>query len=375
MSAPRKILIRGVNWLGDAVMSMPAVQRLKEKFPESEITILTPAKLEDLWRMHPCVEDVIAITPEESVFQVSRRLRWGRFDATIVFPNSPRSAIEPWLAKIPRRIGYKRPWRNFFLTEKVPARADEVKMHKRSVSEINKLIADPSNSGLNTPNSELSPSHHVHQYLHLVAMAFGASAEPIPPRLSVSDDGIRKFKQSFTISESDRPLFGLNPGAEYGPAKRWPKERFILAASELAKKTNCRWLIFGSKADKDLAAEIVSGIQANFPVQTDFIFNVAGRTSLRELCVGLKSCRVLLTNDTGPMHLAAAVGTPVVALFGSTSPALTGPIPDEKIQHQFVKSDAACSPCFLRQCPIDFRCMAGISIDAVVNSVLQITPP
>src|SRR5688572_24377843 len=108
-SVPRKILIRGVNWLGDAVMSMPAIQRLKEAHPQAQITILTPEKLSDLWRLHPCVEDVISVTRDETVLQVSRRLRWGNFDAGLIFPNSPRSAIELWLAKIPQRIGYARP--------------------------------------------------------------------------------------------------------------------------------------------------------------------------------------------------------------------------------------------------------------------------
>jgi heptosyltransferase-2 len=163
-------------------------------------------------------------------------------------------------------------------------------------------------------------------------------------------------------------MFGLNPGAEYGPAKRWPVERFIAAAREIQKQTNCVWLIFGSKDDKAIAEQIQSAIGN----RQSAIFNFAGRTSLRELIALLKLCRVLLTNDSGPMHVAAALGTPVVAPFGSTSPELTGPGLPGDLRHRLLKSDAPCSPCFLRECPIDLRCMNGISAERVVEAVVEL---
>ena len=161
----------------------------------------------------------------------------------------------------------------------------------------------------------------------------------------------------------------MNPGAEYGPAKRWPVEKFIAAASEIQKRTNCIWLIFGGKADAAIANRIESAIRA---IRTSAIRNLAGKTSLRELMALLKLCRVLLTNDSGPMHVAAALGTPVVVPFGSTSPELTGPGLPGDPRHRLLKSDAPCSPCFLRECPIDFRCMNGISVERVVEAVLRV---
>jgi len=161
-----------------------------------------------------------------------------------------------------------------------------------------------------------------------------------------------------------KPLLGLNPGAEYGPAKRWPVEKFIAAAQEIQRQTNCGCVILGGKGDQMLADEIAGAVPG--------ARNLAGKTSLRELMALLKLCRVLLTNDTGPMHVAAALGTPVVVPFGSTSPGLTGPgLPGDPRQ-RLLKSDAPCSPCFLRECPIDFRCMNGLSIERVVRAVRDV---
>ena len=158
------------------------------------------------------------------------------------------------------------------------------------------------------------------------------------------------------------------------PAKRWPRERFVAAAVELQRRTNCHWWIFGGKADEALASGIAAEIVAARAGGPDSVKCLAGRTTLRELCAGLKACELLLTNDTGPMHVAAAVGTPVVVPFGSTSPELTGPGLPGDPRHRFIKANVPCSPCFLRECPIDFRCMNGISVDAVVAAVLEARP-
>jgi heptosyltransferase II len=176
------------------------------------------------------------------------------------------------------------------------------------------------------------------------------------------------------------PYFGLNAGAEYGPAKRWPEQRFIDAAIEIQRRTRCRWLIFGLK-DDPIAARITTAVQQ--AAEKEFnredtqknprVLNLAGATSLGELCSALKLCRVLLTNDSGPMHVAAALGTPVVVPFGSTSPELTGPGLPGDANHQLLRASAPCSPCFLRECPIDFRCMTGISVASVVEAVLRVT--
>jgi heptosyltransferase-2 len=159
----------------------------------------------------------------------------------------------------------------------------------------------------------------------------------------------------------------LNPGAEYGPAKRWPADHFIAAAQQIQKQTNCTWLLFGGKSDAAITSQIAAAFHASRITHHD----LSGQTTLRELMALLKTCDVLLTNDTGPMHVAAALGTPVVVPFGSTSPELTGPGLPGDVRHKLLKSDAPCSPCFLRECPIDFRCMKGIGVEKVVASAVE----
>jgi heptosyltransferase-2 len=360
-----RILIRGTNWLGDAVMTTPALLRLREKYPGAHIALLCPEKLADLWKHHPAVNEIISFTAGESVFAVGKKLRAGKFDLALVLPNSPRSALEVFFAGIPQRVGHARPWRNFFLTQTVSSRPEAVKMRKRTPPEIKALI------GSSAPRaSSLAPqasAHQIHEYLHLAA-ALGANPEPLAPQLAVTPEEIESVKKKFGLDKISQPVFGLNPGAEYGPAKRWPAEKFAAAAKEIRKQTDCFWLIFGGKGDAVIAGQISSQL----PDSNSRLLNLAGKTSLRELMALLKSCRGLLTNDTGPMHVAAALGTPVVVPFGSTSPELTGPGLPGDSRHRLLKSDAPCSPCFLRECPIDFRCMNGIGVGRVVEAVVEL---
>jgi heptosyltransferase-2 len=367
---PRRILIRGTNWLGDAVMTTPALLRLRQKFPGAHIALLCPGKLADLWLHHPAVNETITFSAGENVFAVARKLRAGKFDLALALPNSPRSALEVFLAGIPKRVGYARPWRNLFLTQAVAPRTDAVKMRKRSESEIRQLVAADGSQRPNS-NSRVLPNaatnaHQIREYLHLAA-SLGTNPEPLAPQLTVTPDEIEATREKFGLENIDRPIIGLNPGAEYGPAKRWPAERFIAATKEIQQRTNCAWLFFGGQNDRPLTAQIASTIRdSRFTIH-----DLAGKTSLRELMSLLKICRVLLTNDTGPMHVAAALGTPVVVPFGSTSPELTGPGLPGDAQNHLLKSDAPCSPCFLRECPIDFRCMNGIGVDQVVKAVVE----
>jgi len=361
---PLRILVRGVNWLGDAVMTTPALLRLREKFPNAHIVLLTPEKLTDLWQHHSAVNETIAFAPGERIFSVSRRLRAEKFELALVLPNSPRAALEVWLAKIPRRVGYVRPLRNWLLTSAVAPRVQAAPMRKRTPGEIRKLIAAPMPQN---SRSQFHPAaHQVHEYLHLVA-ALDANPEPVSPQLTVTPEDRVSARKKFALEKVDGLVFGLNPGAEYGPAKRWPVENFIAAAKEIQKRTNCVWVLFGGKNDAELAQQIESATGN----RQSAVFNLAGKTSLRELMSLLKLCRVLLTNDTGPMHVAAALGTPVVVPFGSTSPELTGPGLPGDPRHHLLRADAPCSPCFLRKCPIDFRCMTGITVERVVEAVMQ----
>jgi heptosyltransferase-2 len=191
----------------------------------------------------------------------------------------------------------------------------------------------------------------------------------VAPQLFVAPAEVAAARQKFGLENNARLVLGLNAGAEYGPAKRWPAERFMAAARQVQAQTHCVWLLFGGKNDAVTAAQIESALGPG-----PAVINVAGRTSLRELMALLQCCRVLLTNDTGPMHVAAAVGTPVVVPFGSTSPELTGPGLPGDARHQLLKSGAPCAPCFLRECPIDFRCLNGISVERVVAAVMSAMP-
>ena len=363
------ILVRGVNWLGDAVMSTPALQRLREARPDAAITLLTPEKLRELWTDHPAINRVLTFSPGEMVFSLGRRLRAESFATALILPNSPRSAIESWLARIPRRIGAARPWRSWFLTEALPARAAESPMVKRSAQETRLLIE----TGIAIRQPAPPPgAHHLHQYLHLTS-ALGASLEPCAPVLKVADAAVSAVAEKFEAQPAatrGRPLIGINPGAEYGPAKRWPKERFIEAAVGFARLQPADWWIFGGPAERTLAEEIASGIRRGAGAGAK-VECLAGRTSLGELCAALKCVNVLLTNDSGPMHVAAAVGTPVIALYGSTSPELTGPGLPGDPRHQLLREPPACAPCFQRECPIDYRCLSALTVERVVTALAK----
>jgi heptosyltransferase-2 len=253
-------------------------------------------------------------------------------------------------------------------------------MRKRSDGEIRRLIA----RAASPPAADIALSerldaatilshppgatHHIHDYLGLVG-ALGVSSEPLPPRVTISQEETKRTAAGLKlpVASQERPLLGMSPGAEYGPAKRWPAESFIAAGIAIEKATHCRWVIFGGPSDMEIAGLISRGIGRSAATP---VINLAGQTTLRALAAALKSCRLLLTNDTGPMHLAAAVGTPVVVPFGSTAPEMTGPT--WTLASELLRAPGIpCTPCFRRECPIDFRCMTRIAPDVVVAAALR----
>ena len=314
---PFRIVVRSPNWLGDAVMSMRAALAFKHGRPDARLAILTPAKLAGLWSRLPGVDEVIPFEKGNSVFSVARKLR-NRFDVAVLFPNSLRSALEAWLAGIPRRVGFRG--------------------HRRSAL-LNQIIPPPK-------KKLRRPEHHADRYWR-IAERCGAEA---PPELPVQWN-----------PPSGRPRIALCPGAEYGPAKRWPADRFREVIEQINTTTDCEWIIVGTAADTTVAQEIAGG----FPNVTD----LTGKTSLEELMTTLCGVHALLTNDTGTMHLADFLGVPLVAVFGSTEPVLTGPRGPRSI---VIRQQVECSPCFLRQCPIDFRCMREIPTAGVVDALRRI---
>jgi len=375
-STPRKLLIRGVNWLGDAVMTTPALLRLRERIPGAQITLLTPQKLAELWRDHPALDEVLTIRPHESVWSVARRMRPQGFDVALVLPNSPRSALEAWLSGVPCRIGYARPWRTWMLTDAVRTRLDRSAMRRRSVREIRRLIAAARKTDQSSDwtSMETGARHQIHDYLHLVT-CFGANPAPLPPVLAITREEVHAAEADLVAKlpgisgapavDSNTVWLGLNPSAAYGPAKCWPAENFAAVVGDLSSRIkNSVWLIFGDSKDREVCERIAHSSGGRCA-------NLAGRTPLRELMALLKLCQVVVTNDSGPMHVAAALGTPVVAPFGSTSPELTAPGLPGDPRHQLIQAATECSPCFRRTCPIDFRCMTGITVERVAAAVLQ----
>lgn len=322
---PFEILIRSPNWLGDACMAFPMVRAIKRGRPDAKITVLGPDKLEELWLSMPEVSRYIAKPAKEGWFAVARRIKATGvpFDAAVLCTNSTRSTIEIWLACIPRRVGYKGSFRRKLL---------------------NQIVKEP--------GAGSEKQHHAHRYLH-IAKCIGADID----QPGLWDAGSAPVPTDGTIR------VGVCAGAEYGPAKRWPLERFAEVVNQIsAQQAEFRWQLFGAPGEKEMG-ERLSGM-LNAPHE-----NLVGKTRLSELIAKLRECQLLLTNDTGTMHLAAALGIPTVSIFGSTCPIETGPLGD---RHTVIQHKVPCSPCFERECPFGhYDCMTKVTPEEVAAAVLK----
>ena len=318
---PFRILIRSSNWLGDAVMSVPAVRAIKKGRPDAHVIILAPKKIAPMWKLISEVDEILSL-PNKSLFSAVRLIRrQERFDVAILFPNSLRAPLEVW--RVPRKVGYRGHARGWLL---------------------NQIVREPRRPG--------PPEHHATRFLR-IADDCGADVDLVR-------DANQAFSQTSNVNR--QKLLGLCPGAEYGPAKRWLPERFAEAAAAISAQSDVKWILFGTKKDKAIGETIATALGENCS-------NRIGQTTLDQLIEELRGCRALLTNDTGTMHLAALLGLPVVAVFGSTEPALTGPLGNG---HTIIRHHVECSPCFLHECPIDFRCMKTVTVPEVVNAVMLI---
>jgi heptosyltransferase II len=316
---PFRFVVRSPNWLGDAVMSLHAVRSFKLGRPDARLAVLTPVKLEAFWKSISEVDEVVSFAPEDSPFAIAKKIR-GRFEAAILLPNSLRSATETWLAGIPRRVGFRGRFRSMLLTQ---------------------IIDEPKKK------TAARPKHQADRYWHIAVRCGAVEPPPLSARRSPGRNGI---------------VLGVCPGAEYGPAKRWPTERFQKTMALVSKKVTCSWVVLGTKHDRDLAARILQGFEGEAQ-------DLTGETSLNELIEQIRGLRVLLTNDTGTMHLADCLGVPLVAVFGSTEPRLTGPRSPTSV---VLRHQVECSPCFLRECPLDFRCMQAVAPEEAAGAVLAL---
>lgn len=373
-----RILIRSVNWLGDAIMTLPALSLIRQTLPQAHIFLVVPQKLTDLWAGQPYADTLLSFDPEWGILSTARLIRMARAQSALVLPNSPRSALELWLSRIPLRVGFRAKWRRAFLTHAVAAAADHAPMHKRSAAEVKHLVQNPAE----IENVSYSPAaHHVYHYVHLACNfleSLGATPQlpaDLTPHLKISPEKQKELIDIFGIRESSTasPLMGVNAGAEYGPAKRWPLDYFARTMATLSAENNARWLLFGGPSDRTQANELRARCRSLYPGIV--IYQLTGRTALSELAPLASLCEIFLTNDTGPMHVAAAAGTTVLTPFLSTSPELTcpGSPMDDKLhpnQHILLKaSETPCSPCFLKQCPIDFPCARDIPPELVISAI------
>jgi len=325
-----RILIRSSNWLGDAVMTVPAIRAIKRGRPDAHVTILSSAELAPVWKLVPEIDEIITANTA-SVWSVVRTIRTQQpFDVGIIFPNSFRTGLEAWLARIPRRVGYRGHYRGWLLNQVVRER-----------------------------RKPRPPEHQAHRYLR-IAEQLGADIASGPVGEAVTFPGYATSVPDRSSPASNQPTkLGLCPGAEYGPAKRWLPDRFAEVAKAIAEQKPVQWVLLGTARDRELGETIAATIGGH-------CVNRIGQTTLEQLIEELRTCRLLLTNDTGTMHLAALLGVPVVAIFGSTEPALTAPLGDS---HIVIRHHVECSPCFLRNCPIDFRCMKAVPAEEVITAV------
>ncbi len=283
----RRTLIVGVNWIGDTIMSMPAVEAWRRENPDAHLTVLVKQNYAPLWALHSAPDNIATFDDTNAgTFAAGKMLRAGRFDRAAIFPNSFRSAYIPWLARIPERIGTTGHCRCLLLTRCLPA------------------------------PSRTDRRHQAFEYFELLGLKPPAQLET--PRLKISD-GARESVMS-RLEKFPRQFVGLIPGAARGPAKRWPAEHFVAVGRELALKGRCGILLLGGPDDAELCENICGQIGGSS------VLNLAGKTTLKEWAAMLACCRLVVCNDSGGMHLAAAVGTPLVAIFGLTDPAVTGPI-------------------------------------------------
>jgi heptosyltransferase-2 len=332
-----KILVRATNWVGDAVMSLPALRALRQRFPGAEISILAKPWVADLYGREPFCDRMIPYTPRDwrEKWRAGRDLARERFDCAILLQNAFEAAAVAFAAGIPERIGYARDGRSLLLTRAVAV-----------------------------PHPGEIPRHERFYYLELLRRA--GIIDLLPEDDCIRLDGAAAAREAgiarFRAIGLGGTVIGMSPGAAYGSAKRWLPERFGEAAGRVARELGASVAIFGSKDERELCATIASAISA--PVK-----NFAGETSLAEFIDLAAACRVYLSNDSGGMHIASALGVPTVAIFGATDDATTGPAGPLAV---VVREPVECSPCLKRECPIDHRCMTRVSADRVALVALDL---
>ena len=327
MSDPTRLVVRLPNWLGDVVMALPALAAIRDAYPGAHLALAGPPGVT------PIFEETTAVRPQQLLAvqkaDEAQTLRTGAFDTAILLTNSFRTAWTARRAGIGERWGYAAGGRRVLLTRAV-----------------------------RRPRGE---RHQSEYYLDLVR-ALGLDASSSTPRIDLgarTRERARALLQQHQAAEG-QPLVGFAPGAAYGHAKRWPPDQVARVITRLARERSARGILVGAAGDREAGREIESALPSDVGV-----VNLIGRTDLRLLMGVMQACGAFVSNDSGAMHLAAAVGIPVTALFGPTRERSTAPLGD----HDVLLHQVFCRPCMLRECPIDHRCMKRITVEEVVAAV------
>ncbi len=343
---PFKILVRSTNWIGDAIMTTPALGLLEKAFPDARIYILARPWVHAVFAAHPAVSGLIRLGQGGLMqrFSMAASLRKQKIHMAVLFPNSFDSALLARLAGIPLRAGYSTDGRRFLLNMPVKVPGDKEKRHQvfyycKLVEELSAKIPEAQDVVTGRKAPELF--------------------------LRVPDAGVssaRSLLEDSGLLDTGRPLVGLNPGAAYGPAKCWPADKYAALALELERALDCHILVFGTEKEKATGEKICESLGGR-------AYNLAGKTSLEQVMGLIARLNLLVTNDSGLMHVGAALGTKLVAIFGSTNPVTTGPWSQNAL---VVRHELSCSPCLKRDCSRDFRCMKEIQVKEVFDACLKI---
>ncbi len=338
----RKILVRGTNWLGDAVMTIPALQQLRAAFPHAHITLLGPPRAAEIFTGFALLDEIVVYRRKEhgqrAFWEALQRLRREQCDLAILFQNAFEAALLAWLGGAKIRIGYDTQGRGALLTHKLQ-RGDEQRNR-----------------------------HQTNDYLDLVKEAVrvcGGCAVPMPqPLPTLTASAVQRQSAARFLPPSGK-LIALNVGATNSRAKCWPEDRFAALADRMVTERNARIVLIGASSEREQAARVMTQMQQPSAAQ-----NLAGETSIAELIGLLSSCDLLITNDTGPAHVGAALSIPTLTIFGPTNEFETAPL---GLRSELIRAEGIeCARCMHRECPIDHRCMTRLTVDAVAEKALSL---
>jgi heptosyltransferase-2 len=351
-----RIIVRGANWIGDAVMTLPALERLRSSFPRSHISLLATPLTTGLFESSPFIDEVIEYRRREdgvrAFLEALRLMRARRFDLAALFQNAFEAALLSALGGAPVRIGFASQGRGPLLTHKLrrgPQHSDRRQVHDYLdiVAECERVCLGGS-LGSRISNSE-SQASNPHPSL---------TASPAQRRAAES------LLRRAGVDSNSRPLVALNAGATNSRAKRWPEDRFAALADRLIESLDSRIVFIGAASERDDAERIIRQMKRRGAI------NLAGATGMAELIGALDACDLLISNDTGPAHIAAALGRPTLTIFGPTNEFETAP---QGARAESIRAEGVeCARCMLRDCPIDHRCMTRIAPEEVFERALKL---